>query len=334
MMPKRFTDTDQWKKAWFRKLDPKMKLFWHYICTNCDYCGIWDIDFEMASFVIGNKYDQDKVLLAFEGKIELIEQDKIFIPSFISFQYGATPGASKQHQSVNRRLQEYGIEWTELGSKKRTIPIATQESQPETTSRTTETLEKAKIIKDQVNQIRAAYPLNNGGEIANKSVQQAIKVHGFEKVLLGTNNYAKKMIGQDPKYIKSTARFFKEEVYLDFDGEEKAILTFPQDSDPYQLSKFFYEGVRNWTAGIMATEPEIQAGAVHMEEMLARQEIEPPMIVDLCKWIDKHSAKKISGDTWSWRTIMRTAKDLKERFLRNEFHEFTKSYKNRSVSAS
>ena len=334
-MPKRFTDTDQWKKAWFRKLDPKMKLFWHYICTNCDYCGIWDVDFEMASFVIGNKYEQDKVMLAFEGKIECIEKDKIFIPTFISFQYGATPGSSKQHQSVNRRLQSYGIEWSDIGSSKNQTSIVTHtedlQIKNKATSQTAETLGKAKIIRDQISEIRRAYPLNNGGEIANKSVQSAIKDHTFEKVLLGTNGYAKKMIGQDPKYIKSTARFFKEEVFLDFIGNEKLISAYEQHSDPYQLAKFFHEGVRNWTAGIMATEPEIQAAAVHMEEMLSRKEINPPMIVELCKWVDKHKAKKNNNEEWSWRNILRTAKDLKERFLRNDFHEFTKGYTPRQI---
>lgn len=335
-MPKRFTDTDKWKKAWFRKLPPKMKLFWDYITTNCDYCGIWDVDFEMASFVIGNKYNQDEVLIAFEGKIQFIEEDKIFIPSFIHFQYGATPGASKQHQSVDKRLKNYGIQWTELGSMlpKTSNERVTSETSQEVeatkeTGKANEVLERAKRVRNQIEQIRNEYPLKNGGEPANRAVEKAVKNHSFEDVLEGTKNYAKKMMGQDPKYIKSTARFYNEEVFLDFVGEDKAILAYSQDSDAYQLSKFFYEGVRNWTAGIMATEPEIQAGAVHMEEMLERNEINPPMIVELCKWVDKHKARKNNNEEWSWRNVLRTAKDLKERFLRNDFHEFTKSYTNR-----
>lgn len=324
-MPKRFTDTDKWKKQWFRKLTPKMKLFWDYVTTNCDYCGIWDIDFEMASFAIGQKYLEEDVMIAFEGKLQQIDEDKLFITSFIHFQYGPKPGVSKQHQSVNRRLEQYGINWEGLGGVGRiepTIPRKVGESKPEASTKAQELLQKAKEVKDQINKVRAVYPLNNGGEPANKAISKAIKDDGFDKVLLGAKNYALKTAGTEPKWIKSTARFFTEQVYLDFQGDNPKAL-FDNDSDNYKLSAYFYEGVKHWTSGIMATEAEIQAGAVHIQEMLARDEVTVNTVLELCRWIDKHEDRK-SG--FSWRTALRTTKDLKERFLRNEFHEFTKSY--------
>lgn len=321
-MPKRYTDTDKWKKQWFRKLNPKMKLFWDYITTNCDYCGIWDIDYEVASFMVGQKYTQEEILVAFEHKLMFIAEDKVFIPSFINFQYGDKPGASKMHQSIKRKLDSLGLEWGKKLNGTKPIIETPKETPP--TSRGKELLEKALESKTQVENIREAYPLGNGGEPANKAIQKAIKEHGYEKVLLGAKNYKLKTQGTETKYIKSTTRFFTEEVFLDFLGE--AIHDWGANSPEYKLSKFFYSGVQNWTAGIMATEAEIQAGCVHFKEILERSDIDENMVVSLVRWIDGHSDNKTG---FSYRTIIRTAQNLKERFLRNEFHEFTKSYSNR-----
>ena len=52
-MAKRFIDTKIWDKQWFRKLTARKKLLWLYIITKCDHAGIWDADFEAASFFIG-----------------------------------------------------------------------------------------------------------------------------------------------------------------------------------------------------------------------------------------------------------------------------------------
>lgn len=321
-MPKRYTDTDKWKKQWFRKLSPKMKLFWDYITTNCDYCGIWDVDYEVAGFMVGQKYTQEEVVIAFEHKIVFIEEDKVFIPSFINFQYGDKPGASKMHQSIKRKLDSLGLEWGKNVTKVETTIVKEESIQTtETPSRAKELLAKAQESKEQVSRVREAYPLNNGGDPANKAIQKAIKEHGFDIVLNGAIKYTEKTQGTEPKFIKSTARFFAEEVFLDFQGNTTN--SWADDSVEYNLSSFFYQGVRNWTAGIMATEAEIQAGCIHFKEMLERPEITEHMISSLIRWVDKHSDRQ-SG--FSWRTVLRTAQNLKERFLRNEFHEFTKGY--------
>ena len=55
MLAKRFVDTKIWDKQRFRKLRLKQKLLWLYIVTKCDHAGIWDADFEAASFFIGEE---------------------------------------------------------------------------------------------------------------------------------------------------------------------------------------------------------------------------------------------------------------------------------------
>ena len=86
-MAKRLTGTDKWDKAWFRKLEPKYKCFWEYIRDKCDLVGLWEIDFESASFHIGDKINEVDVLKIFDTKLKKIE-DKILIMDFCHFQYG------------------------------------------------------------------------------------------------------------------------------------------------------------------------------------------------------------------------------------------------------
>ena len=51
-MAKRLSATEKWDKAWFRKLPPKYKCFWEYLRDKCDLIGLWEIDYEAASFHI------------------------------------------------------------------------------------------------------------------------------------------------------------------------------------------------------------------------------------------------------------------------------------------
>jgi len=54
-MVKRFTETTKWLDPWFRKLPAKVKIFWMYLIDSCDNAGFWIVDFELASFLIGEK---------------------------------------------------------------------------------------------------------------------------------------------------------------------------------------------------------------------------------------------------------------------------------------
>ena len=60
-MAKRFIDTKIWDKAWFRKLSTKNKLVWIYLLGKCDHAGIWDADWELAEFIIGETITYDEL---------------------------------------------------------------------------------------------------------------------------------------------------------------------------------------------------------------------------------------------------------------------------------
>jgi hypothetical protein len=99
-LAKRFTDTDKWKKPWFRKLPLKMKAAWIYICDNCDHAGVWPADFDLLSFQIGEVVTEMDFRAHFEGRFEMHEGGKISFPSFIEFQYGELNPDNRTHKSV------------------------------------------------------------------------------------------------------------------------------------------------------------------------------------------------------------------------------------------
>jgi len=114
-MSKRFTDTNKYKKPFIRGLQGAYKLLWDYLYHDCDHAGIWIVDFQIAQIYIGddmpiNKNDALKYFN--DGEIRIIEIDnntKWFIPSFISFQYGILSEENRAHNSVIQILKKYEL---------------------------------------------------------------------------------------------------------------------------------------------------------------------------------------------------------------------------------
>ena len=105
-MAKRFTDTAKWDKASFQELSPKMKLVWIFLCDKCDHAGVWDINLNLMSFQIGFKVTLAEIVNAFDGKIEVRGDTKLFVPDFVEFQYGKLNPDNRVHQSVLSRLEK------------------------------------------------------------------------------------------------------------------------------------------------------------------------------------------------------------------------------------
>jgi hypothetical protein len=109
-MAKRFTDTDKWKKGWFKQLNSKQRLFWLYILDDCNAAGIWDVDLEVASIRIGDRVGMDEAVEVLgEDVIWFDNNEKIFIPKFIEFQYGVLNENSRPHASVIKILEKYKL---------------------------------------------------------------------------------------------------------------------------------------------------------------------------------------------------------------------------------
>tara|TARA_R110002020_G_scaffold4709_1_gene20436 strand:+ start:5259 stop:5882 length:624 start_codon:yes stop_codon:yes gene_type:complete len=109
-MAKRMTDTEKWKKGFFRELLPKHKLLWLYILDDCNHAGIWDVDIEVASIRIGSKVSLKEASKVFASQIKIFDKgNKWFIPKFIDFQYGTLNENSRVHQSVIKILDKYDV---------------------------------------------------------------------------------------------------------------------------------------------------------------------------------------------------------------------------------
>lgn len=109
-MAKRMTDTEKWKKRFFKKLCCKYKLLWLYILDDCNHAGVWDVDLEVAGLRVGEDFNESDVLTQFaENIIAIDDGDKWFIPKFIEFQYGELNPSSRVHQSVIKILDKYNL---------------------------------------------------------------------------------------------------------------------------------------------------------------------------------------------------------------------------------
>lgn len=109
VMAKRFTDTDKWKRPWFRGLPPKAKVMWLYLLDQCDHAGIWLADFDLMSFQLDTKVAEADLKEWFGNKVFRVDQDKFFIPSFFEFQYADAKEGFKAKQSALRSLEKLGL---------------------------------------------------------------------------------------------------------------------------------------------------------------------------------------------------------------------------------
>lgn len=103
-MAKRFTDTNKWSRKEFHSLPVKMKLAWLYMNDNCDHAGIWDMNIELMSFLIGIKISVEDMVKYFGEMIEIRGNSLRLIP-FIEYQYGELNPDNKVHLSVINKLK-------------------------------------------------------------------------------------------------------------------------------------------------------------------------------------------------------------------------------------
>jgi hypothetical protein len=102
---KRFTETEKWRDPWFWRLTPRAKLLWFYLTENCDCSGVIDLDFEMATILIGAPITESH-LAELVDRVERTPDGKVFIPRFIPFQYGNLSETCPAHKPVLKLVTE------------------------------------------------------------------------------------------------------------------------------------------------------------------------------------------------------------------------------------
>jgi len=106
-MSKRFTDTTKWiNRPWFRRLTPVQKCLWLYLCDSCDEAGVFALDLDMASFVIGAVVTEAD-FGAMSKQVVQLDCGKWWLSDFVSFQYGSLSESCPPHRKVLHVLKGY-----------------------------------------------------------------------------------------------------------------------------------------------------------------------------------------------------------------------------------
>lgn len=112
-MKKRFTDCDRFDDPWFRKLPLKYKALWEFITAKCDNAGVWKVDFELASFMVGDKSlkKEDALELFNNGKERVIafKDGYWHVAGFIDFQFGGMDGENNFHKQIRSLFLSHGL---------------------------------------------------------------------------------------------------------------------------------------------------------------------------------------------------------------------------------
>ena len=104
-MAKRFTATEKWVDPWFCELQPLEKLFWVYLLDNCNHAGIWQVNWPLIRFQLGEFEFDPRV---FNDRIKVLSEEKWYIAKFVEFQYGELNPQNRAHLSVIHILEKEG----------------------------------------------------------------------------------------------------------------------------------------------------------------------------------------------------------------------------------
>lgn len=214
-MAKRFTDTGKWDHSWFRKLSPKMKCVWAYLLDKCDGAGVWNLDLEAMSFNIGEEVTEFD-LYAFAGKYQMLSSDKLFIPSFIEFQYGKLSEDCNPHKPVISRLRKLSL-WE--GYSKGFRSLEDKDKDKDQYKDQDKEKEKSEISKTDFAEIYAMYPKKVGRSKGHAKFKTQIKnLRDLEDLRAAIAAYRSdlKLKGTEAKFIKNFDTFMTAEVWRDW----------------------------------------------------------------------------------------------------------------------
>ena len=89
IMPKRFIDTDIFKKRSIRALQAPYKLLYIYLFTDCNNAGIWEVDLEVAGVKLGFEFDEPETIKMMGSAITvLIGAQNGILTGLLSFSMG------------------------------------------------------------------------------------------------------------------------------------------------------------------------------------------------------------------------------------------------------
>lgn len=109
---KRFTETTKWDDPWFQDLSPEHKLFWNYLCDNCDSTGVWKVNWRLAEFRLGFVLEKERVLIPFVKRVIPLDEERWLVIAFIPFQYGILSEGCRPHKPILALIKRHALEDT------------------------------------------------------------------------------------------------------------------------------------------------------------------------------------------------------------------------------
>jgi hypothetical protein len=104
-MAKRFTDSEKWKDPFFEELTKEFKLAWIYLLDDCDHAGIWRKSIKRLNFSLDTNFTEIELLKEFNERIVVLNNEKWFIPKFVTFQYGIYQFKTKSSTISNKIIK-------------------------------------------------------------------------------------------------------------------------------------------------------------------------------------------------------------------------------------
>lgn len=112
-MAKRFFSTELWNEDWYIEMPIEYKLFWFYILSNCDHCGLFKVNLRSFCGLHMIKLNSEDALKYFNSgkdRIRIVNQSLWLIEDFFVYQYGTTLNLNNRvHESIKTRYDNIGI---------------------------------------------------------------------------------------------------------------------------------------------------------------------------------------------------------------------------------
>lgn len=208
---KRFTETNKWRDAWFRKLSAPAKLVWIYMTENCDQVGMIELDLKLLSDDCGCKITEGH-LAELGDRVQKVCDDRFFIPKFIYFQYGELTPTCAPHRSILKMVEIHKL--TRDG-----ILYFHPKGNPVGALEKNHVKRKEAPADPEINSIALAiydaYPRHIARADALDAIGKALKKISANELLKKTQEYAAARAGQDDHYTPHPATWFNRESYYD-----------------------------------------------------------------------------------------------------------------------
>jgi hypothetical protein len=227
---KRFTETVKWDDPWFAELSLPFKVAWLYICDRCDLAGVWNVNMGLLNYQCGTEINLEQLLATLgDERAVRVAPDKIWLPKFISFQYGSLTADCKPHRPVIKRLESLGLlQRVSEGYRKGidTLQEKEKEKEKEKDKEEEGSGEEIPLLPtdpprpksvgpcEQAKQIYSAYRKKVDKTCALKAIERALQSYSFDFLLEKTKTYGN-AFGSDLTYMCKPSTFFNGERFND-----------------------------------------------------------------------------------------------------------------------